>query len=148
MNNRDYLKYKSSLTDFNELRNLLVERLYPEIFEILNDIDGEKNFIDIEITGWTKLQLRADEKIYFWSNEHNRWEYEGEIKIDYCPIFDKYATTPENRWSSIKYVEFLHKELDFLKKERDIDNDFLKKNIVVLKKLPGVATRKILIEKI
>lgn len=146
--NRDYLKYKSSLTDFNELRNLVVERLYPEIFEILNDIDGEKNFIDIQIDGWTKLQLRADEKLYFWSHGQNSWEYEGEIKINYCPIFDKYATTPENRWNSIKYVEFLHKELNFLKKERNTHKDLLSKNIMAIKKLSGVATRKVLIEKI
>ena len=151
------MKYKSLIPDYNKLKKLTLERLYPELLEILSDISESKDthgvvaevdFIVVKTKSWKDVKIKSDGRIWLWSQREEQWQETayGEITPNSCPLLDG-VDTCTGRLTSIEYIEELIKHLDILKNERAAEMKILEKNINILKTLPGIATRKIIIEK-
>lgn len=140
------MKFKTSKEKCDILRNLVLETLYPEIFDLFTIINKEPYYFHIIITGFNEMAIDKD-RVLHKKSANGGWEradVQNTITNNFCPFLDRW-----NKDATILslYVEAILKGIYNLKKERQDEEAFLDTQIKNIMQLPSISTRIILIEK-
>lgn len=141
------MKFKTSKEKHDKLRELVLNTLYPELFELFTNITEEPYYFYIKVPGFNELAISKDKILYKKSTNGGweRMEVRNTIKDNFCPFLDKWNN---NSIILSSYVEELIKGIHNLREERQNEEIALNTQIKNIMQLPSICTRVVLTEKI